>query len=261
MAGRTALRSIDRQQKENHAVRFAVFLILGLLVASGALAQGHAERQRAQQRHSNEMNRQGYLNQQRQMQGQQMQPGAPQGDPMADMMSNLSALIQIQRNRMNAAMGTMKALAADPRFQKLHGGYWTYYQEGNPPVPGQKCTATFANMDGMLSIAGLGGYKDPALLLLTGKDVPNPRREGRIQAVLHQSGERPQRVSVHNFTHPRMGLGTVAFAVPNLEAAVQGLEDKAEIGVDVNNVRIYTLRYHSGKQVGTQLQRCAKRAR
>jgi hypothetical protein len=210
----------------------------------------------AQQRHANQMNVQGYLNQQRQMHQQGQQSGASY-DPLQPMVESLRAVIKIQQQQLHQAAGEMRTLMNDPKFQKLRNGHWTSYQEGFPTVPGEKCAASFFNMDGMLSVAGLGGYKDPALLILTGKDVPAPRREAQISATLHQSGERPQRVRVFNFKHPRTGLGTIAFAVPSLEAAVMGMDDKSEIAVEINKARIYSLTYHSGKKASASLARCA----
>lgn len=190
--------------------------------------------------------------------GGEPRPPLPPSDPMKDRTDSLMGFAGMLHDSWNRYVDAVGTLANNPNYKKMAEGEWAYYQEGEPPAPGQKCAATFVNVDGMLSVAAMGGYKDPALLLLSGVDVPRPHNEGTIRATLHQTGERPQNVSVQNFTASGMNVGTVAFAIPSLEAAVQGLEDEAEIAVDVDGKRIYMLKYHSGHQASTELERCAK---
>src|SRR3546814_8130328 len=144
-------------------------------------------------------------------------------------MNNMLALIDLQHKSLTAAAQVLQALASDPSDQKLRQGYWTQYQEGTAPEAGRNCAATFMNMDGMLEITALGGYRDPALLLLSGADVPSPEQMAQVTATLHQTGERPQTVPVYNFTAPGTDAGTVAFAVPSPEAAAEGLDDQAGV--------------------------------
>lgn len=236
----------------------SALLVPAIFMAGTAQAQmTHAQNQQMQQRHAREMNVQGWLNQQRQVQGQQ-QPGTPQSNPMESAVNSMRALIELRHRSLAAAAQGLKSLASDPRYQKLREGYWTLYQEGAAPAPGQKCAATFMNMDGMLGITALGGYRDPALLLLSGADVPSPEETVQVNATLHQTGERPQTVPVYNFRAPGSDAGTVAFAVPSLEAAAQGLADKAEIAVDIDGKRIYAVKYHGGRQAGAGLEACAR---
>lgn len=234
----------------------AVLAISMMFVADDGQAQmNHARNQQMQQRHARDMNVQGWLNSQRQMQGQQS--SAPQSDPMEGAVNSMRALIELRQQSLAAAVKGLKELASDPRYQKLMQGYWTQYQEGAEPEPGRRCAATFMNGDGMLGIAALGGYRDPALLLLSGADVPSPDQMAQVTATLHQTGERPQTVPVYNFTAPGTDAGTVAFAVPSLEAAARGLDDKAEIAVDIGGKRIYAVKYHGGHAAGSNLARCA----
>ncbi|MFA7588419.1 MAG: hypothetical protein WCY11_19900 [Novosphingobium sp.] len=187
-------------------------------------------------------------------------PLPSQTDPMKDRMDGLTALYDAWRAALTIQANDARSLADNPNYQKMTEGQWSYYQEGQPPRPGQKCAATFVNMNGMLSIAAMGGYKEPALLLLSGMDVPSPNKETTIRATLHQTGERPQSVRVQNFTASGMDVGTIAFAVPSLEAAALGLEDKAEIAIEVDDKRIFALNYHSGHQASARLKRCAEAA-
>lgn len=237
----------------------AAMAITAIFAAGDGQAQmTHAQNQQMQQRHARDMNVQGWLNQQRQMQGQGPQQQSPQPDPMEGAVNSMRALIDLRHKSLTAAAQGLQELASDPRYQKLMRGYWTQYQEGTAPAPGRKCAATFMNMDGMLGITALGGYRDPALLLLSGADVPSPEQMAKVTATLHQTGERPQTVPVYNFTAPGTDTGTVAFAVPSLEAAAQGLTDKAEIAVDIDGKRIYAVKYHGGNQAGAELEACAK---
>lgn len=233
--------------------------IPAMFVAGHSRAQmTHAQNQQMQQRHARDMNVQGWLNQQRQMQGQQSGPRqSPQPDPMEGAVNNMRALIELRHQSLTAAVQGLKALTNDPRYRKLMQGYWTQYQEGAAPEPGRRCAATFMNGDGMLGITALGGYRDPALLLLSGADVPTPDQTVKVSATLHQTGERPQTVPVYNFITPGTAAGTVAFAVPSLEAAAQGLADTAEIAVDIAGKRIYAVKYHSGREAGSALALCA----
>lgn len=236
-----------------------VAMAISLFAASSVQAQmTHAQNQQMQQRHARDMNVQGWLNQQRQMQGQQQQPQSSGPDPMEGAVNSMRALIDLRQKSLRAAAQGLKDLANDPRYRKLMQGYWTQYQEGASPEPGERCAATFMNGDGMVGIAALGGYDDPALLLLSGADVPSPPQMAQIRATLHQTDERPQTVPVYSFRAPGTEVGTVAFAVPSLAAAAKGLADDAELAVDVDNKRIFSVRYHSGRRASAELERCAK---
>lgn len=181
-------------------------------------------------------------------------PEAPPVDPMIGMMTNLNAGLSTL-SEMQAAM--IEALNS-PANTRLRNGYWSQYQDGEPPAPGQKCGATFANTEGLLGVVSSGGGADPAVLLVSGEDVPRSRQRVMITATLHQTGERPARVQAFNWMDPGSGLGSIAFAMPTLDAAIEGMADQAEVAVEVDGRRVYRLTYHSGKEASAALARCAR---
>lgn len=142
------------------------------------------------------------------------------------------------------------------RVNKLKQGFWTYGQGGQPPRPGQLCTAAFMNEDGILQVAAKGGHADPAGLLLTGKDIPKAWGNPVVRAKLFQTGEKPATVRA-SYVHLMPGQGTIVFEIPSLDAAMDGFADESEIAVEVDGEPIYSLRYHSGHQAVAELRKCA----
>lgn len=182
------------------------------------------------------------------------QKQAPPG--LAELQTNhLQTLLEQQQKESTA--DALSTLQGDPEEQKIFEGSWTYYQEGDPPIPGQMCAATFSSQDGMLSVAALGGRKDPAVLLFVGKDVPVPSEQTMIRATLHQTASSPQTVAAYNFTIVGGKVGAIAFALPSFDAAISGLLDESEIAVDVNNERVYSLKYNKGDMTKAELKKCA----
>lgn len=144
-----------------------------------------------------------------------------------------------------------------PESLKYVDGFWKHGQGGQPSTPGRLCTAAFMNMDGVLQIAATGGRHDPAGLLLSGNDIPRPASPTALRVTFNQTGSEPAAVTAQSIPLMDNGIGTIVLAAPSLDAVMDGLLDESEFSVDLDGKRIYSLKYHSGKQAMKDLRKCA----
>lgn len=181
-------------------------------------------------------------------------------DPMEDLVASAKKEI-----RVSEAMETSKARAAnDPRRQKLAQGYWQFFQARREARPGEYCTAVFWKADRMITITGPGGDYRGALLgfvAIEPKDgFPRPddvRVTQKISVTLTQGTDAPARVTALNRTIGGLA-DEIAFAVPTVEAALAGMEDRLAFRIDHDGRQVFALEWHSGLAARERLRRCLR---
>jgi hypothetical protein len=176
------------------------------------------------------------------------------------------------QSRVNLAIDTIKLmelnrireeeLLKDPRYQGYIKGAWEFFPSQDGTAPGKYCGALFWNKDGLVGVLGPLGDERAALLTFLGKDIPRPQKPQTIkvklsQSTLSQPNLPPTTVRAFNYAMPDDKYGTIAFAVPTLEAGLEGMEDVQSFEVAIDDRTVLKIKWHSGLMARDQLRQCA----
>lgn len=154
----------------------------------------------------------------------------------------------------------MDELRADPRFERYVNGGWDFYQARQPAEPGEYCAATYLSRHGMISLTGHDKSWDGGMLLFVGAKIPRPETLQEVTATLTQSDDPPATVRVYNFAaDPNMeGMGTLAFAVPSMEDALQGMTDDIDFMVQIEGQQVFRMSWKDGLKARDELRKCVR---
>lgn len=179
-------------------------------------------------------------------------------DPMEDLVSTAKKEIKAPE----AIDKSRKRALDDPRRKKVEAGFWQFFQGRRDAKPGEFCTAVYWQRDRMISIAGPGGSYRGALLGFVAIEPPEgfPRPDDakatrKIKVTLKQGADAPASVMAFNSTIAGLS-DEVTFAVPTIDAALAGMEDKLRFKIDHEGREIFNLEWHSGFAARDMLKRC-----
>ncbi|MES2723570.1 MAG: hypothetical protein V4656_10495 [Pseudomonadota bacterium] len=96
--------------------------------------------------------------------------------------------------------------------------------------------------------------------MFVGKNIPQPAAFREITATLRQNNERPATVRIYNLpASPKMpGVGTLIFAVPSLNGALSGMENKQEFAVSIEDQEVFRMSWKDGLVARDTLRRCVR---
>lgn len=154
-------------------------------------------------------------------------------------------------------------MESDPRYQRWLNGGWDFYQSRQPAGPGEYCAATYLNRDGMITLTGVDSSWNGAMLMFVGENIPKPDRFREITATLTQTGDAPATVRVYNYERrPEMSeYGTLVFAVPTMDAALDGMTDEIEFVIAVEGQEVFRMSWKDGLAARDQLRQCVGKRR
>jgi hypothetical protein len=147
---------------------------------------------------------------------------------------------------------------------ELAKGVWGVESTSTPE--GKLCAATFAKQDtnnegvtgGLVTIMGFQKPKPDAWLIFHGAGLPKPRGVEKLKISLQQDDEPAQTVQVFNYRYgTSREIGVVAFAVPGLAAALDGMRDNQSFKLSLDGKTLMTLQWTDGAKVIQQLKQCA----
>ncbi len=181
-------------------------------------------------------------------------------DPMDDLVSTAKKEI----NAKDAIDTSKNKVLNDPRREKMERGFWQFFQGKQGAKPGEACTAVYWQKDQMISIVGPGGdYKGALLGFIAVYPSPsfprpdNPKDTQKIKVTLTQGTDAPETVTVFNSTIAH-NSDQLLFAVPTIEAALAGMEDKLNFKIDYAGTKVFELEWHSGLAARDVLKQCLK---
>ncbi len=146
-------------------------------------------------------------------------------------------------------------LADDPAYQAFVNGQWLHV----PPAKARKdaCSVMFLRGGVGAMILATGDAKDPAILAFFGRNVPKPAKLVETRATLSQTGASPATVRVFNATLPWLdGYGIVFFAVPSLQAAIDGMVEAQAFDVAMDGQSVVEVAWTGGLGARDQLSAC-----
>lgn len=153
--------------------------------------------------------------------------------------------------------------ARDARVaEEVAKGIWFSASSSTPE--GKLCTASFAKLTredngksgGIVSIMGFQKPRPDAWLIFYGTGLPRPKNVKKIKITLQQDDEPAQAVQVFNYRY--LGrAGAIAFAVPGLTAALEGMRDTQSFKLSIDGKIAMAIQWTDAAPVIEQLKQCA----
>jgi hypothetical protein len=177
-----------------------------------------------------------------------------------DVLGNIMDKSKQEINAKQAVASSKEEMFGSEEYKKMQAGYWEYFQANSSAKPGEYCTAMFIKENMSVAILGPGGQYQGALMMftaLTGNDAfPQSEQPRVIQVTLKQASDPAATVGVFNFNLGKWQTPVVAFAVPTIEAALQGMEDKLDFHLQYEGQDIGSIEWHSGLAARDELKKC-----
>jgi hypothetical protein len=154
----------------------------------------------------------------------------------------------------------LNELRKDPVLMRYVNGYWEHYQAKSSAAPGEFCAATYTNLHGSITLSAADKGWGGGLLTFIGKNIPTPNRFSEISATLTQSAGAPVTVRIFNAqSNSKMhGFGTLIFAVPSMNAALSGMEEKQDFIVSIEGREVFKMGWKEGVAARDTLRRCMR---
>lgn len=161
---------------------------------------------------------------------------------------------------LGSIMGNIFAeMRNDPRYKNVVNGFWNFTGD----KPSESCSAFYFRKGVIASIASLNGNKSGAFFVFMSSSIPKPAQPTRIRATLTQTGNSPATVEVINVTYilnqkdgDKGKLGAIFFAVPTMEAAINGIEETQKFGISIDGKNVAEIEWNGGLNARDQLKQC-----
>lgn len=157
--------------------------------------------------------------------------------------------------------------------EKIITGWWEFMQANSKAKPGEYCAATFQRakrvkherVDGisdgmMVSVFGPGGNYRGALLgfspLTNDHAFPKLKSGKPVLVTLKQGNEKPATLNAIYTELGPTAAPLLLFAVPSIEALMDGMEDNWSFEVVYQGKSIAEITWHGGLKARDQLKQC-----
>jgi hypothetical protein len=176
----------------------------------------------------------------------------------------LGSVMDTTKKEINAKESTenTKKNFFNSKFYKLNkNGYWQYFQASSKSKKGEYCTAMFSKEGMSVSIMGPGGDYKGALMMFGSLDeqnsvFPSSTNSSKVTVTLKQGNDAPVTVKAFNYTLGESQNPVIVFAVPTIEAAMEGMEDKLDFHLQYDGQNIGDIEWHSGNKAREELKKC-----
>jgi len=179
-------------------------------------------------------------------------------DPMQSLLSEAAAVSTTVAQQPSDEIERRKK--SDPKFKMAYEHYvnggWDYFDGHAKTAPGEYCAAFFWKGDGMVRLSGPAGDYEGALMTFWGANIPTPGKSQKVKVTLKQSGDAPQTVQAFNYKLPGDAFGSIVFAVPTIEALLDGMEDVASFDLEIDGASVAKVEWHGGLAARNRLRKC-----
>lgn len=142
-------------------------------------------------------------------------------------------------------------------------GLWNFDTASTPE--GKLCVAVFSKYTqgsdgtegGMVAVMGFQPPKQDAWLIFSGTGLPKPRDVRKLRLTLQQDDEPGQTVEVFNYKLSPQ-IGSVAFAVPGLKAALDGMRDEQLFKLILNGKTVMSIVWTGGAKAAQEIKQCSE---
>lgn len=182
-------------------------------------------------------------------------PRAAQSDYMARARQASQQVYQMAKlAQQNAA--ERERLTKDPRYQRYTNGAWDIIKADKSAGDGQHCVALFTKGQAIVSLVGPNPAYNGTLMIFSGPDVPRPKAVEKASFTLSQLGMEPQTVTAFSYVNSAQSWGSIAFAVPSVQAAIDGIDDVQKIEVAKSGKVVFKTDWSKGHAARDKWRSC-----
>jgi hypothetical protein len=175
----------------------------------------------------------------------------------------LGSVMDTSKQEVNArkTIDATKTDFKESKYYKLYtAGYWQFFQASSSAKKGEYCAAMFMKEGMSVTILGPGGsYKGALMMLANSKDnpaFPSSATPTKVLMSLKQGGDAAVTVNVLNYTIGDLKVPMAVFAVPTVEAAMAGMDDKQDFHLEHKGQKIVDVEWHGGLAARDELKKC-----
>ncbi|MDP5016273.1 hypothetical protein FJR11_17870 [Anabaena sp. UHCC 0187] len=147
-------------------------------------------------------------------------------------------------------------LFQDPDYFRYLTGKWRLFSSPKGEKKGAYCNAFFSRDGVILTLAGPGGEYKGAGLIFMSADIPRPKTQEVVKVTLTQNNEPPVTVKAFNYSNPDHSFGSIAVAVPTMDALLTNMEDVQRFDLQIDGKSIAKIMWHSGLVAKAELRKC-----
>lgn len=173
----------------------------------------------------------------------------PPRDPALERMRATTELMRLDLER-------RIKLFQDPDVQRYLTGKWRLFPSPKGEKKGEYCHAFFSRGGVILTLAGPGGDFKGAGLIFMSADIPRPKTKEVVKVTLTQNNEPPVAVKAFNYSSPDHSFGSIAVAVPTIDALLTNMENDIRFDLQIDGKSIAKLLMHNGLAARTELRKC-----
>jgi hypothetical protein len=177
-----------------------------------------------------------------------------------DVLGNIMDTTKKEINAKQELESSKDKLLASEHTKKFKNGYWEHFQANSDAKPGEYCTAMFVREGMSVAILGPGGKYRGALMMfmpvLDNPAFPTSSQSRVLQISLKQANDPVVTVGAFNFAVGAWEGPAIAFAVPTIEAALEGMEEKLDFHLAFEGKDIGSIEWHSGIAARDTLKNC-----
>ena len=175
----------------------------------------------------------------------------------------LGSVMDTSKQEINArkTIDATKTDFKESKYYKLYtAGYWQFFQASSSAKKGEFCAAMFMKEGMSVTILGPGGsYKGALIMLANSKDnpaFPSSPTPTKVLMSLKQGGDAAVTVNALNYTIGDLKVPVAVFAVPTVEAAITGMDDKLNFHLEHKGQKIVDVEWHGGHAARDELKKC-----
>ena len=107
-------------------------------------------------------------------------------------------------------------------------------------------------------MAGPGGDFKGAGLIFTSKNIPRPKEQEIVKVTLIQNNEPPVTVKAFNYSTPGHSFGSIAVAVPTIDALLNNMEDVQRFDLQIDGKSIAKIAWFNGFAARAEFRKCLR---
>lgn len=164
--------------------------------------------------------------------------------------------LQAATSEMKARVFELAEFYQNPDYLRYLTGKWRFISSPESEKKGEYCSVFFSRGGVILTLAGPGGDYKGAGLIFASADIPRPETQEIVQVTLIQNNDPPTTVKALNYSNLDHSFGSIAVAVPSIDALLTNMEDVQSFDLQIAGKSIAQINWHSGLAARTELRNC-----
>ncbi|MFN3296573.1 hypothetical protein [Caldimonas sp.] len=177
-----------------------------------------------------------------------------------DVLAGIMDTSKSEINARQAIQSSKQGFQDSHHVKKYREGHWQFFQAKSAAKPGEFCSALFLREGKGVAILGPGGsYKGALLMLFNTHDkagFPAAAQPRPIAVTLTQGAGAPVNTRALNYKVGSWETPVVVFAVPTVDAALAGMEDRLAFHLQHEGKTLVNVEWHSGIRARGEIRKC-----